>query len=141
MLQGVLQTVTLPAAVDHMGPVCDPVQQCCSQVRIPEDLGPIPEPQVRRDDHRLLLMSFRENLKEELRSLLGEGNIAQLVNDQKAIGGVSLHHPAQELVVPGFDQLIGQDAARDKAGPHPLPAGLQPERGGQVGLSIMESFP
>lgn len=78
-------------------------------------------------------MAFRKNLKKELRALLGEGDVAQLVNDQKTVGGILLYHPAQALVVPSLDQLIGQGAARDKSGPPSLPTGLHPKGGGQVG--------
>ena len=56
---------------------------------IGKDLAPLFERFVRGNDDRALLVALRDKLEEELGCLFGEGEIAQLVNDQE-IGAAQL---------------------------------------------------
>jgi len=79
----------LPGALDDVRP-----KSSCpkgrSKIGVAKYLGPVPEAKIAGDNHRTPLMAFGSNLKQELGFLLGEGDIAQLIDDEQPIAGIGL---------------------------------------------------
>jgi hypothetical protein len=73
----------VPGAFDDMGAVREPVQQRGGHVGIAEDLGPVAEAEIRSDDHRSALVALGQNLEEQFRAFLGEGNVTEFIEDEQ----------------------------------------------------------
>lgn len=61
-------------------------------------------------------MTFRQNLKEQLRSFPRKGDVAELIDNQQPVAAVSLDQPTQVSAVLGLEELVDQPAARYKPG-------------------------
>ena len=130
-----LQTVAFPAAVDDMRLVSDAVQQGGGHTGITKYLRPISKAHVGGDHHRLAFMALGQNLKNQLCPFCGEGNITQFINNEQAVAGIPLDDTTQKLFISGFNQLVGQPAAGNKAGAYSLFAGFHAQGGGQMGFA------
>ena len=133
--QGLLESVALPGALDDVRPVGQPVQESRSEIGVPEYLGPVPEAEVAGDDHRAPLVALGQDLEQELGSFLGEGDVAQLIDDEQPVAGIALLDPLQILLLSGLDELVDQAAGGHEAGPDALTAGFYAQGGGQMGLA------
>ena len=120
--------------VEHVGVVHDPVDHRGRDGGVAEDLAPPPEGQVAREDQGRVFVTARDELEEQVRGVLIEGDVADLVADQHAVtakpgqlrgelaAGVSLLEPGDP---PG--RGVEQD-------PVTVVGGLDAERDGEVGL-------
>ena len=59
------------------------VEQCCRHLRIAEDARPFTECEIGRDDDRGSLVEAADHVEQQLSSGLGEGQIAQFVEDDE----------------------------------------------------------
>ena len=71
--------------VDDVGVVADPVNHHRSDGQVAEDAAPTGEGQVPGHDQRRVFAARGDELEEEVRGVLVEGNMADLVNDQQAV--------------------------------------------------------
>ena len=76
---------------DDVGVVNDPVDHCGGDGRVAEDFTPEPEGQVARHDQRCVFVAARDELEEQVRGVLIEWNVTDLVADQDAVAA----EPAQ----------------------------------------------
>lgn len=75
--------------------VSDPVQQCCCHLGIAEDLWPLTERQVGRDDKRRALVELGDQVEQELPAALGERQIAQFIKQEISMDPALLATPAR----------------------------------------------
>ena len=78
----------------HKG-MCEPVEECGGHLGITEDTGPFAKGEVGGDDHGGSLVETVDQVEEQLLAGLGEGQIAEFVEDQeiqaaKQISGATL---------------------------------------------------
>ena len=78
---------TFPIELVNGAVMGEPVQQGCGQCGIAEDAGPLCKRQVRCDDQRTLFVAVREDLKQHLRPLGRERDIADFVHDEQLEAG------------------------------------------------------
>jgi len=57
----------------------EPIQQRGGHLRVPEDLGPLPESQVGGDDQGGALVELRDQVKEQLSAVARERQIAEFI--------------------------------------------------------------
>ena len=132
MAQRVFEPVAFPGAVDDMGPMGQTVQERCRQVGITEDLGPVGKAKIGGDNHRAPFVTFGKNLEKQLGTFLGQGDVAELINDEQPIAGVPLDDATELSLLPGFDKFVGKTAAGYEPCPDPQSAGLNAEGGGKM---------
>jgi hypothetical protein len=89
-----------------MGAVSDSIQQRIAQPRAGEDLRPLRERQVRRDDQRRPFGSFTDHLKEQFGADLRERHIAHFVQHDQVVTRPPLQRPAQQVVLLRFHQVV-----------------------------------
>ena len=87
------------------------IEQGAGETFAAEHLGPLVEGQIGRDHDAATLIAFGKELEEQFRSGLGEGDIAELVDDDQSLARQLYFESAQGLVVPGLQQR------RDQPGP------------------------
>jgi len=117
----------------------EPVQQGGGHGGIAEHLGPIRKTKVRGNHHRSSFMPFGQDLKQQLRALLGEGDVAEFVQDQQIVADILLNEALQCPLLPCLDQLVDQPAAAHKAATEVVLAGLDAQRSDQVSLTSATS--
>ena len=71
------------------------VEECGGHLGIPEDARPFTECQIGCDDDRSAFVELADQVEQELAAGLGEGQIAQFIEDQKVetgdqVGGSAL---------------------------------------------------
>ena len=62
--QTLLETIAIPLAIDNMGSVGQAIKKRGGHYLLPEDLRPVGEAEIGRDDNRPFLMPFDKNLKK-----------------------------------------------------------------------------
>jgi hypothetical protein len=70
----------LGAGVDDVRAVGEAVDDGLGQSGVGEDLGPLAEGQVRRDDQRSALVAFAEDLEDQFGGAVGQREVAQLID-------------------------------------------------------------
>ncbi len=70
-----------------MDVVCQAVEQRAGQTFGTEHAGPFVERQIARDNDRATLIALAEHLKQQLGAGLRQRHEAELVDDQKLVGG------------------------------------------------------
>jgi len=76
-----------------VGVVSKPIQKRSRQLLIAEDLGPIAKAEIGRHNHRHPFIERGTELKDQMRAVSGQGNKAQLVQDDQLV----LEQLGQEL--------------------------------------------
>ena len=71
------------AGLDDIAVVCEAVEECGGHLRITKDAGPFAEGEVGGDVNRGPLIEPADQVEEELTASLGEGQIAEFVEDNK----------------------------------------------------------
>jgi hypothetical protein len=94
--------------LDHDGVVQQSVQQRGGDDRIPEDLAPFREATVLRQDHCALFVSGIDQLEEQAGAPAGDGQVADLVDDQQRGAGVEADLFAQAPLTFGLGQRFDQ---------------------------------
>jgi hypothetical protein len=90
--------------VDRGGVVQDPVQDGRGDDRVAEDLVPLGEAPVRGQDQRFFFVPPGDELEEQMRAVTVDGDVADLVDNQKLGLAVEL----QPLLDPVLRVRLGQ---------------------------------
>jgi len=80
---GLLQAIALPVCLQDVHLVGKAVQESPGQSFGAEDLGPLFEGQVRGDDQAGSFVGAANHIDEKLSPGLGEGNVAEFVEDEQ----------------------------------------------------------
>src|SRR4051794_39539876 len=119
--EAVAEAPGLVAGVDDVRAVGEPVDDGFGEAGVVEDLGPFAEWEVGGDDQRSAFVAFGEDLEEELGGAGGQGEIAELVQDDELGSGVARDDAGEFAAAFGFLELVGQRGERGEAD---APAGL-----------------
>jgi len=79
----VLEAPRLVACFHDLAVVGQPVEECGGHFGVAEDRGPFAEGEVGGDDDRGAFVELADQMEEELPAGLGEGQIAELVEDDE----------------------------------------------------------
>ena len=100
-LCAVLEAPAFVAGLDDLAVVCQAVEQRGGHLRVAEDRGPFAKGEIGRNDDRGPLVELADQVEQELTAGLGEGEIAELVEDQEVEAGDQIGGPALSFG-PGF---------------------------------------
>ena len=115
--------------------VGEPVKQSAGEPLGAEHVGPLVEGQVGGDQDGAPFVALAEDLEEEFRTGGGEGDEAQLVDDEKPEAGQLPLQVEQPAIVSGLHELVDQGRGGGEAYGHSLLAGGQAQTQGHVGLA------
>ena len=115
--------------------VGETVQQRAGEPFRPEDLGPLVEGQVGGHQDGAPFVALAEDLEEQFRSGVGQGNEARLVDDKELEAGQLPLQVEQPALVPGLHELVDQGGGRGEAHRQATLAGGQSQAQGDVGLA------
>ncbi len=110
------------------------VEQGRRHVRVPEDLRPAAESEVRRHDDRSPLVPFRENLEQQFSSFLRKGDISKFVHYEQIVPGVFAQSPGKGFLPPAFQEFVDEIAGCGEPDPKVLPAGFYCKGRGKMGF-------
>src|SRR5450755_2926354 len=105
-LEAVAEAPAFVAGVDDVRAMGQPVDDGLREPGVGEHLRPFPERQVRRDDQAAAFVSFGEDLEDEFGGAVGQGQVAQLVTEQKLGAGVACDDAGELAVALGFLELV-----------------------------------
>ena len=134
-LPAVLETVALAVHLQDVNVVGEPVKQSAGEPLGAEHVGPLVEGQVGGDQDGAPFVALAEDLEEEFRTGGGEGDEAQLVDDEKPEAGQLPLQVEQPAIVSGLHELVDQGRGGGEAYGHSLLAGGQAQTQGHVGLA------
>src|SRR6266508_4203086 len=103
--ESVAEAPGLSAGVDDVRAVSEAVDDGLGEPWVVEDLRPLAERQVRRDDQRPALVAFGEHLEDELGGALGQRQVAKLVKDDKLGARVAADDAGELAAALGLLQL------------------------------------
>ena len=83
--------IALAVDVEYESPVEQPVEHCGGHHGVVEDLPPGPDAQVRGEHGRALQVALGDHLEEGGSCLVGQGQVADLVDDQQSGSGEEAH--------------------------------------------------
>ena len=129
------QAVAGPLDLDDDGVVQEAIEERGSDDGIAEDLAPFGEAAVRREDHRAFLIAGIDQLEEQVGAAAGDGQVADLVDDQQRSAGVEADLVAEPTLALGLGQRLDQ---LGQARPVDRPPGLyrgDTEGGRDVGFA------
>ncbi len=78
--EAVAEAPGLAAGVDDVRAVCEPVNDGFREAGVGEDLRPLAEWEVRRDDQRAAFVAFGEDLEDEFGGAVGQREVAELID-------------------------------------------------------------
>src|SRR3954470_14429735 len=81
--EAVAEAPGLGAGVDDVRAVGEAVDDGFGESGVGEDLGPFAEREVGGDDQAAAFVALREDLEDELGGTVGQGEVAELVNDNE----------------------------------------------------------
>ena len=134
-LPAVLETVAVAVHLQDVNVVGEPVKQSAGEPLGAEHVGPLVEGQVGGDQDGAPFVALAEDLEEEFRTGGGEGDEAQLVDDEKPEAGQLPLQVEQPAIVSGLHELVDQGRGGGEAYGHSLLAGGQAQTQGHVGLA------
>ena len=129
-----LEAEAVIAGLDDVAAVREPIEERRSHLRIPEHAAPLPEREVRGHDERDALIELADQVEEQRPAILGEGEIAELIEDDEVL----VEEPAGEAA--GFAltlfgiELVDEIDDAEEARPLALGDGMAAKRGGEVRL-------
>ena len=85
-----------------MHPVRQPIEHRPGQAFAAAAFRPLLERQIGRDDQALPLVGLADHLEQQFRPGLGEGHVAQFVQDQQILPAQLLEHAFQSAILPGL---------------------------------------
>ena len=134
-LCAVLEAPAFVAGLDDLAVVRKPVEQRGCHLGISEDAGPFAEGQVGCDNDGCAFVEFADQVEQELSAGLGEGQVAELVEDQEVeagdeIGGSSLAFCAGFCV-----QLVHQVDHIEEPTPAAFPDACPGDADGKMGFA------
>ena len=107
-LPAVLETVAVAVHLQDVNVVGEPVKQSAGEPLGAEHVGPLVEGQVGGDQDGAPFVALAEDLEEEFRTGGGEGDEAQLVDDEKPEAGQLPLQVEQPAIVSGLHELVDQ---------------------------------
>lgn len=93
-LCAVLEAPAFVAGFDDLAVVRQAVEQRGGHLCVAEDGGPFAKGEIGRDDDRGPLVELADQVEQELTASLGEGEIAEFVQDQEVEAGDQVRGPA-----------------------------------------------
>ena len=129
------ESVRFADELEYMGAVGKPIKKRSGKAFISEDLRPVCEAKVRRDDHGDAFVKRRAELKDEMRTGRRKGDEAEFVEDDQVMlkdGGEEL---CKAVFVLGLHEIIDQASRIVEADLAALAARRDGEAGGDVGLT------
>ena len=93
--EAVAEAPGLGAGVDDVRAVGEAVDDGLGEPGVGEDLGPFAEGQVGGDDQRSAFVAFGEDLEDELGGAVGQGEVAEFVQDDELGAGVAPDDPGE----------------------------------------------
>ena len=112
LLRGFPEPVALAVHLEDRAAVGEPVQQRRGHAFALEDLSPLAERQVARDQDAAAFVPVGEDLEQQLHPRAAEADIAQLVHDQQVDLLKHRQHPLQPVVLLCFLELVHQRLSR-----------------------------
>ena len=106
----VLEAETVAIHLDNVNMMGKPVQQCAGEPFGAKDFGPLFEGKIAGYQRRSAFIALAKGLEEQLGACLGQGDEAQLIDDEKLIASQKLLEAQQMFLVAGADE-----AAKDAA--------------------------
>ena len=92
-----LEAPALVSGLDDVAVVGEPVGQRGRHLGVAEYGGPFAEVEVRRDNHRRTFVEAADQVEQELAAGLGEGEIAEFVEDQEVEAAQEVGRPALKM--------------------------------------------
>ena len=89
------------AGLDDVAVVSEAIEQCGGHLGVPEDARPFAEGEIGGDDDRGAFVEPTDEMEEELAAGLGEGQIAEFIEDDEVHAGEVIGEPALPAVA-GF---------------------------------------
>ena len=121
--------------VRDVGMVPEAVEQRRGEFLVAEDLHPLAEREVGRDDRRAPLVAVGEEVEQQLAAGALEGHEAELVDDQQRDPQVTLMEPRERELVTCLDQLAHEVGGADEGDAVAAAGGLDAERDREVRLA------
>src|SRR5450755_1492168 len=134
-LEAVAEAPAFVAGVDDVRAMGQPVDDGLREPGVGEHLRPFPERQVRRDDQAAAFVSFGEDLEDEFGGAVGQGQVAQLVTEQKLGAGVACDDAGELAVALGFLELVRESGEGGEPDAAALVAGADRQGCGQHRLA------
>jgi hypothetical protein len=134
-LELVLEPVGIASDVQRDGVVEDAVQDRGGDDPVAEDLPPAAETLVAGQDHGAALVAAAGELKEQVRHLPINGQIADLVHNEQAGHGVDLELVVQAPLGEGAGEGGNEDGGRGEEHAVTVLDALEPEPDGEMGLA------
>ena len=140
-----LEAPGLAAGLDDVGPVGESVDDRLREPRVGEDLRPLAEGEVGRGDQRRAFVALGDHLEDKLGGALGQGEIAQLIEDEQLDACVACDDTGELASGLGFLQLVGESGEGGETDAASLLAGADRERdremrfacAGRVGVALL----
>jgi hypothetical protein len=100
--------------------VCEAVEQCGRHLWIAEDARPFAECEIGGDDDRGALVEAADGVEQQLPAGLGEGQIAEFIEDDEVQTGKIIGKPSLATSPPlglkAVDQIDGVEEASARSG-------------------------
>src|SRR5882724_4871800 len=127
---------TLALGGDDGGVVSEAIEQRGGELLVTsEDLGPLAEGEVARDDDRPLLVAVGDEVEEQLAAGAIEGDESDLVEEEEFDAGKTALQAGELALVAGFEEGAHQIGRAPEADVAPLSGGLDAEGDSEVGLA------
>lgn len=134
-LCAVLETPAFVAGLNNLAVVGEPVEQCGGHLGITKHAGPFAEGEVGCDDDRGTFVELADQVEQELSASLGEGQIAELVQDQEVEAGDQVGGPALALGAGFGIELVHQVDHVEEPAPAPSPDTGPGDADGKMGFA------
>ena len=134
-VEALAEAVALAGEGEDGAAVDEPVEQRGGELLLAEDLGPAGEVQVGGDRHPGPLVAVGEELEEQLGGGLGEGQVAELVDQHQVEAAQLGQQPGQAQLAVGELQLGGQGGGGAEEHPVAAQAERPAQADEQVGLA------
>lgn len=129
------KTIRLTDKLDDVGLVSEPVQESEGQLFIAKNVGPISKVEIGGDNERDPFVQSRTELKDEMRPEIGEGNEAQLIQNNELVTLSGGDKFVQGVVLLSGNEIIDQSSHIVEAHPMKLTAGFDGQAGGDMGFA------
>jgi hypothetical protein len=94
-LAPIFESPTLISSLNDVAKMREAMQHDGRHLGVGEDLWPIREGKIGGDDHRHILVKFRDQMEEELGTGIAEGQVAELVDHDQIMAQQGFcHHTA-----------------------------------------------
>ena len=100
------ESPAIVAGLDDVAVVSEAIEQCGGHLGVPEDARPFAEGEIGGDDDRGSFVEPADEMEEELAAGLGEGQIAEFIEDDEVHAGEVIGEPALPAVAGlGFEPI------------------------------------